>query len=57
MIMLVSSIGFDMREKHQPWLIVAIDCIAGLDSLITISANIGDFIEAVGIGPQESSGE
>jgi SMI1 / KNR4 family (SUKH-1) len=53
----LESIGFDMREKHQPWPIVAIDCIAGLDSLVTISANISDFIEAIGIGPEERSGE
>jgi SMI1 / KNR4 family (SUKH-1) len=53
----LESIGFDMRGKHQPWPIVAIDCIAGLDSLITISANIGEFIEAIGIGPEERAGE
>jgi hypothetical protein len=52
----LESIGFDMREQ-QPWPIVAIDCIAGLDSLVTISANIGDFIEAIGISPEERASE
>jgi hypothetical protein len=52
----LESIGFDMRAK-QPWPIVAIDCIAGLDSLDIISENIGDFIEAIGVCPDEESGE
>ncbi len=52
----LESIGFDMRGT-QPWPIVAIDCIAGLDSLVTISANMGDFIEAIGISPENRSGE
>jgi len=52
----LESIGFDMRGT-QPWPIVAIDCIAGLDSLVTISANISEFIEAIGISPEQTSGE
>lgn len=48
----LESIGLDMRGS-QPWPIVAIDCIAGLDSLVTISANMADFIEAIGISPEE----
>jgi hypothetical protein len=52
----LESIGFDMRGK-QPWPIVAIDCIAGLDSLVTISANIGDFIEAIGVSHERKSSE
>lgn len=52
----LESIGFDMRVK-QPWPIVAIDSIAGLDSLETISENIGDFIEAIGVRLEKESGE
>lgn len=52
----LESIGFDMRAA-QPWPIVAIDCIAGLDSLIIISENIADFIEAIGVCFEETSGE
>jgi hypothetical protein len=52
----LESIGFDMRGK-QPWPIVAVDCIAGLDSLVIISANIAGFIEAIEIGLKERTGE
>ena len=52
----LESIGFDMRVE-RPWPIVAIDCIAGLDSLVTVSASIGDFIEAIGISSDEGGGE
>jgi len=52
----LESIGFDMRGK-DPWPIVAIDRIAGLDSLMIISANIGEFIEAIGISPEERAVE
>ena len=50
----LESIGFDMRVA-PPWPIVAIDCIAGLDSLVTVSASIGDFIEAIGISSEADS--
>jgi hypothetical protein len=52
----LESIGFDMRAK-QPWPILAVDCIAGLESLETISKNIGDFIKAIGVRLEEKSGE
>ena len=52
----LESIGIDMRAE-QPWPIVAIDCIAALDSLVIISAKMGDFIEAIGVSLEEKSGE
>lgn len=52
----LESIGFDMRGK-DPWPIVAIDCIAGLDSLMVICANIREFIDAIGMSPEERAGE
>jgi len=45
----LESIAFDMRGR-SPWPIVAIDCIAGLDSLLVISETFGDFIDAIGRG-------
>jgi hypothetical protein len=44
----LESIAFDMSVA-PPWPVVAVDCIAGPESLQRIAPNIGDFIEAIGV--------
>jgi len=44
----LESIAIDMRAKGQ-WPIVMVDCIAGMSSAKQISANLRQFIEAVGV--------
>jgi hypothetical protein len=52
----LESIGFDMR-RPPPWPIVAIDCIAGLDSLVPVSNSIHEFIEAIGASAEQISSQ
>jgi hypothetical protein len=46
------SIAFDMSQP-EPWPIVMIDCIAGLESARRISLNIQSFIQKVGIRAEQ----
>jgi hypothetical protein len=44
----LESIAFDM-SNNQPWPIVMVDCVAGVESAENIASNVGRFIAAVGM--------
>jgi len=48
----LESIAFDMSQA-EPWPIVAVDCIAGLDSANKIAENVHAFIQKVGLHAEE----
>ncbi len=50
----MESIAFDMRQP-QPWPIVMVDCIAGIESARRIAENIQSFIQKVGIRAKQQA--
>ena len=48
----LESLGFDM-QRPSPWPIVAIDCVAGPESRVPVSDNLLEFIQAIGLSPEQ----
>lgn len=49
----LESIAFNM-EGQEPWPIVMVDCIAGLESAKQIANNIEEFIQAIGVAEDDN---